>query len=452
MFSTRHFGALPPVPRRNKFLSMLLLYITYVWVMIHTYDFQIAEQNAYGGMQPWEMTFVGWVLLIIALPLIAFMASRIKGNPSDFFLVFYSAIPLISLLALTSTSGKINNFVLLPALLVLTFPLFATLTLRYLMPKIRWSGVVSSNIVERVLLGILFLTILFSYFKAPASASFDVVSNEFDRRLDGREIYTDGSLIAYVLQMCMNGFAPYLAFRSAFNGRILVALIAFGAAVFFYWLLAVKAPLAFVLVGYLIGLLAKRKALSYLVKYFLFCTIGLYLLVLLEWWFFDNVSVIANYGIRRLFAVPAQLQGYYLDFLMVDTPSAWNWLIGVQDRSFQVTFFIGEKYLGSSASNANTNAFLYAFAANGFWGYLVAVLFVSTLLVLLDSLYRSTRNPAYLFIGFIYGLLVCEQSFSTAMVSSGVGMVFFLTLLEKNESSVVRKNMVVRRMWRSLRY
>lgn len=424
-----------PDLRRNKFLSMLFLYVIYAWVMIHTYDFQIAEANAYAGMQPWEMTFAGWVILVIALPTMAFMATCVKGKPSDFFVIFYSAIPVVSFVALTSTSGKIKNSILLPSLFIIIFPLLMIWVIQYLIPKITWRGFVSSIIIERALLGILFAIIMFSYFNSPASAGFDIIASS-DRRLEGRELYTAGSLIAYALAMCMNGFAPYLAFKGAINGRRLLFLTALGSVIFFYWLLGVKAPVMYVLMGYAIGLLARRNNLPYLIRYFILTIIGLYFIVLVEWSLFDNYSVVADFGFRRLFPVQAEVQGYYLDFLMSDAPSAWSWLIGIPDQSFEVTYYVGEKYFGNSSSNVNTNAFLYAFSANGFLGYFFSIIFVSTFLVGLDRLYRSTQNPTYLLIGFVYGALVTEQAFSTAMVSSGVGLLFLLTLLEKYDAPI----------------
>jgi len=435
MIANKHIKLQEPVLRRNKFLSMLFLYVIYAWIMIHTYDFQLAEANAYAGMQPWEMTFAGWVILVIALPLMAFMATRIKGNPSDFFVIFYSAIPVISFFALTSASGKIKNSILLPSLLIIFFPLLTLWAIQYLIPKIKWRGFVPSIIIERVLFGILFSVIIFSYVNSPASAGFDIIASS-DRRLEGRELYTAGSLIAYALAMCMNGFAPYLAFKGAINGRRLIFLTVFGSVIFFYWLLGVKAPIMYVLMGYSVGLLVRRNNLPYLIKYFILIIIGLYFIVLVEWSLFDNYSVVADFGFRRLFPVQAQVQGYYLDFLMSDPPSAWSWLIGIPDQSFQVTYYVGEKYFGNSSSNVNTNAFLYAFSANGFIGYLFSILFVSTFLVGLDRFYRSTQNPTYLLIGFVYGALVTEQAFSTAIVSSGVGLLFLLTLLEKYDAPI----------------
>jgi hypothetical protein len=45
-------------------------------------------------------------------------------------------------------------------------------------------------------------------------------------------------------------------------------------------------------------------------------------------------------------------------------------------------------------------------------------------------LYKSSRNPSYLFLGFLYGVLVIEQAYTVALVSSGVALLLVLTLLE----------------------
>lgn len=307
---------------------------------------------------------------------------------------------------------------------------------QYFFPRVKWRGAISSNIVDKLFLGILFAAIGYSYVNSPSGAGFDILTS-YDRRLEGREIYTAGSLIAYALAMSMNGFAPYLAFRGAINRQNSLISIAFGAAVFFYWLLGVKAPIAYVVLGYFVGYLTRINCLRHFAKYFLIGIIGLYFLVLIEWVLFNDYSVIADYGFRRLFPVQAEIQGYYLDFLMINTPSFWNFLSGVHDQSFSATYYVGDNYIGNSESNVNTNAFLYGFVANGILGYLAATFFVSIFLALLDRLYKSTHNPTYILIGFVYGYLVTEQAYSTAMVSSGVGLLFLLTFFEKFKSPIV---------------
>jgi hypothetical protein len=421
-----------PTISRNNFFNLLFLFVVYMWAIIHTYDFQIAEANAYAGMHPWEMNSTGWINLSIILLVSVFITSRLKGYPSDFFVIFYLAIPLISFCTLTSTSGKINDFIFWPSLVVVTFPLALVLVIQKFFPTFKWRGMISSRIIDKILLGILFTVIIFSYINSPESASFDIL-NSYYRRLEGREIYTAGSLIAYALMMCMNSFAPYLAFRGATSQKNSLIFIAFGAVIFFFWLLGVKAPLVYAILGCLIGYLTRINDIRNFVKYFLIIIMGLYFLVLIEWTVFNNYSIVADYGFRRLFPVQAQIQGYYLDFLMIDTPTFWNFFSGVNDQSFSATYYIGNTYLGNPDSNANTNAFLYAMVANGILGYIIATFFVAIFLVLLDRLYLSTQNPGYILIGFVFGYLLTEQAFSTAMVSSGVGLLFLLTFLEKYE-------------------
>ena len=416
----------------KNFFSLLILFVIYTWSVIHTYDYQIAEANLYAGMQPWILTAAGWFYLSIILILLSFITSRLRGNPSDFFIIFYSVIPIVSFFTLTSTSGMINDSILFPSMIVIVIPLVSIFLTKYFFPSIRWHGIVTSKIIDKILMCILLCVVFYTYLNSPASAGFDVLSS-YDRRLEGREIYSSGSFIAYMLMMSMNGFAPYLAFRGAINRHSLLVFIACGAGVFFYWLLGVKAPIAYIILGYLVGFVTINNYLKNFIKYFLIGIIGLYFLVSIEWMLFNDYSLIADYGFRRIFPVQAQVQGYYLDFLMVNTPSIWSFLSGVQDPSFSASYYVGNNYLGNPDSNVNTNAFLYAFVANGILGYSVAVFFISFFLVFLDRLYRSNKNPNYLLVGFIYGYLLTEQSFLTALVSSGVGFLFILTFFEKYE-------------------
>lgn len=431
-----------PALGQNKLIGLPALFLIYLFGIIHTYIFQIAEMNEYAGMHPWEISPVGWIYFAAISLIIILITKRLKGYPSDFFIIFFSFVSLVAFCALTSTSGKISESILLPSLVIIILPLATVIMVQWFIPKIKWRGIISPKIIDKVLLGILFLAIGYSYVNAPKSAGFDIVSS-YDRRLEGREIYTAGSLLAYALMMSMNGFTPYLAFRGAMNRQSSLIFIAFGAAIFFYWLVGVKAPIAYVILGYLVGYLTKLNHQKYFVKYFLIGFIGLYIIVLLEWLIFNNYSIVADYGFRRIFAIQAQVQGYYLDFLLVNTPPFWTFFSGVHDQSFSATHYIGATYSGNPDDNMNTNAFLYAFLANGILGYAVATFFVGFFLVILDRLYRSTKNPGYILIGFVYGYLLTEQSFSSAMVSSGVGLIFLLTFLEKYEPCIINYNNLI---------
>ncbi|MDO8773275.1 MAG: hypothetical protein Q7K57_32130 [Burkholderiaceae bacterium] len=141
--------------------------------------------------------------------------------------------------------------------------------------------------------------------------------------------------------------------------------------------------------------------------------------------------MIVDYFFRRVFADQAAVLNFYFNFLTSTKPFEWDWLLGAIDSSFQVTYFIGEAYVHNVDANVNTNAFLHALSGNGLLGYFSAVVFISVFLVVSDRLFKSSGNPAYIFLGFMYGLLVIEQAFTVAMISSGIGVLFVLTLLER---------------------
>ena len=87
--------------------------------------------------------------------------------------------------------------------------------------------------------------------------------------------------------------------------------------------------------------------------------------------------------------------------------------------------------MGNILTNANTNAFLFEFAKSGLSGYIIALFTVSTLLIIFDRLHKSGRNPSYIFLGFLYSAVIIEQAYTVAFISSGVGLLLFLTILEK---------------------
>ena len=83
----------------------------------------------------------------------------------------------------------------------------------------------------------------------------------------------------------------------------------------------------------------------------------------------------------------------------------------------------------------NTDAFLYALSASGLLGYLTAVLAVLLILALYDRLFSTSGNPVYLFLGFLFAVLLLEQAYSVALISSGVGLLTVLTAMERGPTS-----------------
>lgn len=411
------------------FIQCLALYLACSGVLLFTYTGQIGEANAYMGMQPWDMTVAGYAGFLIGLPVLAWIVSKASGRPSDFFRLFYGTIVVTSFLVLHPVSGHFSASEIFTGIVLLFLPFLMIEVLDAILPSIKTRGLVASGWIEMLLVLALLLVMVSAAARPPASAGFGL-DVSYDRRLEGRDLYGAGSWLAYGLSMAMNGLAPYLAFRAGLRSRFLIFGIALVAVGFFYWLLGVKAPLVFVIVAGVLGAFVRKGDLSRISFYFLAAVFGLGLIVLVEWLYFDGYSLIADFFFRRVFAIQAEIQGYYLRFLLNDKPVSWSWLYGSFDRNFSATFHIGEHFMGSEESNANTNAFFHQFAAKGFIGYICALVLVPFILVIFDRLYKSSRNPSYMFLGFLYGVLVIEQAYTVALVSSGVAILFVLTLLE----------------------
>lgn len=416
---------------KDRFFTTLVLYFLSSFILFYTYVGQLEEANSYMGMKPWSMSILGYIVFFIGLQFLALIVSRTSGNPSDFFKIFYGSITINSFLVLHSITGPLSAFELIFGVIILFLPIAVIYVMDAFLPLIRIKGRVKSEWIEFLLIILLLVVMVTSSLQPPMSAGFGLELS-YDRRLEGREIYSAGSLLAYGLSMAMNGFAPYLAFRAGLRRRFLIFAVSFAASIYFYWLLGVKAPVLFVIAAFVMGFLVEQGKLKSFGDYFLIIITVLGLTVVLEWVLFDGYSLVADYFFRRLFAVQAEVLDYYLKFVLEEKPLIWSWLYGSMDPTFEVTYYIGELYFDNDQSNVNVNAFFLQLAAKGLIGYGSAMGFVSFVLILLDRLYKSSCNPSYIFLGFLYGLLIVEQAFTVAMVSSGVGVLFLMTIFEKS--------------------
>ena len=204
---------------------------------------------------------------------------------------------------------------------------------------------------------------------------------------------------------------------------------------FFYWLVGVKAQALYAVVAALLGWAVRSGRADKMPVYLLQGIAILGVSVLVEWALFDGYSLVAYHLLRSVYCAPAFIQTRFLQFLMDDKPFAWSWLLGGASPDLFVTYFIGEYYFGNVNSNVNTDAFLYALSASGLLGYLTAVLAVSLILALYDRLFNTSGNPVYLFLGFLFAVLLLEQAYSVALISSGVGLLTVLTAMQRGPTS-----------------
>jgi hypothetical protein len=387
----------------------------------------IQPGNAYLGYRPLEFTLEYFVAISIAALVIGFTMPLEADKPSDFFRFFYSLLVVLPYGLLYASQGEVSFDQFLLMLSVLSLPLMLlSLTTRVTI-AINTPAVISARTIGVFLFVCMVFGTIYILLMAPKTASFDLASI-YVRRLDAREVFTAGSLGAYVQSITVNGLLPltaYLAGIAEKRSRLLV-VIACGAA--FFYVLGLRAQFPMIAVGYLLGLNVSRSTVHRLPRQVLAIVAAVMAIAVLEWLVFD-LSVVGDQIVRRVFTVPPFIISAYFD-LMRDVAQGWSMISGLSAPG-GVTYLVGELYFNSPDSNANTNTFIYQLASGGVAAYAANVFLVTAVFILLDSLHRRKRQPVFLYLGFIFSVLLVEQNATTTLLSSGIGLFIIVYAFSK---------------------
>lgn len=335
--------------------------------------------------------------------LLFYSVSGIVDEAIVFFLVFHLFVPSF-VLYLASKYFNVNYGFLTPVL-----NSFST--------KIR---------VEIVISIILFVVSLLIYKKMGFSFSFD---DSYVRRIDAR-IKISG-ILAYLFSMSMNGLGPILAFLSIYNSKRMYFIVALLFSICSFGFVGVKAPIVFVFLMAALGLYLRRggKNIVLIFVSIMFCLVCLALFERV----FLGFSWIADIYVRRGVLVVSQLQMYFSEYFY-SNGEFFNYITGFVDDN-KITYLVGERYFGSSTANANTIVFFTELGNRGLLGYFMSISFIVFFFGLLTYMYKVSRHGVWMAIAVLYTLVLLEQSFTTAFVSSGIGLVFVLLLLFRYAAS-----------------
>lgn len=387
---------------------------------------QIIEMNEYMGMRNLSSNNFGlfFSLIYVVVLFIIFFNSD-QNTPQGIvigILLFYS---FIWFFAFYSVSGYTDaRLIILGGFLFLVPMLMLLLTEKYL--KINYGMKFFRNglIKIRVEFAITFILILVSilmYKKIGISFSF---IDSYERRMIAREEVH--GFLAYLFAMSLNGLAPLLAFLAIYNRRYIYLMIALVFVFLGFGFVGTKAPIAFVILMSLLAIYFARGGEN-IVLLFVATMTSLIFLALVEYIFF-GFSWIADIYVRRAILVVPQIQMYFLDFMFGGSSSSFDFLNGtVSDKP--VTFVIGDVYMGNPETNANTITFLTEMGRSGILGYFLNVLFLVVFYSILAHLYKSSKHSVWLAISTLYALILLEQSYSTAFVTSGIAISTTLLLI-----------------------
>lgn len=405
--------------------SALSCLVALTFGLLTAYFLQLAETNEYLGYLEFPFD-APYVLALVAAILIIGMLMPVEIRcPSDFFKFLYGLFVLLPYAILFPIRSSVELLDFMIFFSALAGPFLALSAVAKVVPPLRVPRLISQDALVFMVVLVCALGVLLALLNPPASAGFDLATS-YERRMQGREIFPTGTPLAYLNAAIVNGFAPFLAFVAGWQRRYWLLAFSLICGITFFYLLGLKAPLFFITLGFIIGYSVSIKRAHTIARTIYILMLIMFLLFILEYTLF-GYSLVGDYFIRRAFSVPAWMISVYFDFMTSSSRPDWLPLGGVSSTE-PITFIIGEGFLGRPGLNANTNAFLYQLAAGGIPMYLLTILLVAFVFALLDAAYKCRRNPILIYLGFAYAILLTEQAATTALLSSGIGVLVILVL------------------------
>ncbi len=402
----------------------------YVILIAVTYYFKGWSANEYMGYGQIEISESYLLLLLILIVFGSYLFARKYKKPSDFFLILYGMIVIIPYGVLHAVyGGRAEDIWLNFFLILLPFSSVAAICSKKLhIPKVT---IISQNRLMGLLLAVSAITVGVLLVNPPASASFSLLDS-YGRRLEARDVYGSGTLLAYMSSIVMNSILPLMVFFGVSQKKFTYMLAGVILYIGFYYIYGVKAPIMYILFSCVFAYCLKRPgglSVFYNSLYYIFASI--FILAWIEFMLIDY-SFFEDYLIRRVYYVGSYLIGAYFDSLSV---AGFSWVFGLEtDKS--ASMYIGEDFLGLTGANANSNTFLYFLLQYGFAGYIFSIVLVSGVFLLLNSL--RFRSNVFVLLSLMYAVIILEQSATTALLSSGIGILtilFYLSRVNENLST-----------------
>jgi len=417
-------------------LCIGLLLFSIPLLAFELYSFQLFKENRHTGVVDVQMAlgdylhYFFWIIIITAL-----YPVKMK-HPTEIFMALHLLIVCLCSSIYWKITGILNisDAILLMTLLV--SPVFALkLSLQIPILNFQFNIKIPKPLTEKNLLFALLLilaaAVVTGYIINGNVAGFDL-SSSYDRRLAARDTFADNVFARYLFDIAMNGVLPFFAFMAGKHRSLACATFVFIFSLVNFWLIGTKATFIYATLMIFVGLTCVNKKCKNLPIYFLLILLLVFFGAAVECLVMGK-SLIVDYIIRRVFMVGSQIQIYYFDYIFNNQNTTDILATGIQSMR-SPSFFIGEAYFNDPETNANTNAFLYALAFSGLPGILLCVIFICLFFRVLDQSYAKTGSDGTIAIVLLYTILLLEQAFTTAFISSGIFLCFLLNAATRTKA------------------
>ena len=406
-----------------KIILLLFFAVLMVWYLA---DSQIVEMNKYMGFN--ELSFdlnLFYSLLFIVVLFSCFFKCNQK-SPQYILIGILLCYSYIWFFVFFSVAGYSNiklifwaGFIfLLPVILLVLTEKYLTINYKF---KILKHGLIKLR-VEFVITVILLFVFIVTFVKIDINFSF---LDSYERRILARENVT--GLLGYFFQMSSNSFAPILAFLAIYNRNYKYLFFAFAFVIFAsYGFIGLKAPFALVVLMSFIGYCFLKRFNN--IVYFLVSIMTILIFLGVLEFFLFGFSWINDIYVRRASLSTTLTQMHHLDYIFVQSNNDYNFLMGNQNGK-EITYLIGEIYSKNILSNENTISFLTELGQRGILGYFFNVIFLIFFYGFLQYLDKIYKHKVWMAIATLYAILLLEQSYTVAFVSSGIGLITVLLLM-----------------------
>lgn len=407
--------------RRQEIKLLITAFQSLVYVLSLIYIYQIYgyPANKYLGYNPIQFGS-DYLLMASGSYLFAFyLFGKQYKKPSDYFLMLYGLAVIIPNMLLVDVWHGGERFIIF-RLFLHVIPFLIVMIASNFNLRLERLRLINETTLD-VLILLVSVAIIFVLLNGkPATASLSL-ENSYIRRLEARNTYESGTILAYLSSMIMNGTIPLCVFVGIYKGRIIFMIAAIVLYMMDFYIYGIKAPLLYMtLAGVLAFSLSNHNPISRFYDWLRISIVSSFGFAWIEILFF-NYSYVEDYLIRRIYYVSANISGAYSQLIHGDS---FSWMTGVLNPSKEpLTFYVGEHFLGAPGANANTNTFLYFFAQHGIPGYVFITIFVSMIFLIFDAL--RFQSGVFIFLAMMFSILLLEQSATTAFISSGIGILLF---------------------------
>lgn len=412
------------------FLLLILLLSNFFLAPVYS------KLNFYEGYSDIRIDFLyqffGVLVIVYLFP------KKIK-YPSDIFITVYLIFTLFSHVSLYSLfdvgeKAKNNMFVLF---FILLLPIFTVRFLRRIKIKIRIKRLLKINETFIILFVFSFVISFVLIYKTYSFGGFSY-HESYNRRLLARKALGSGGIINYCYSIVINGIMPFLVFLSVIHKKYLLLIFSILLSLIYFWSMGLKQPFFQIIFFSFIAYLIEKNFLNKIPISFLKLIAVIFVLSIFESVFFETYYI-NQIVTRRIFAVASQIQIYYFDaFVNLVQTNAYQSFFGLEVNGFSdVTYFIGDEYFQNPKNNANSNTFLYFLLKKGVLGYFFTVVVVCGFLSVIDRIYLDQKEKEYIFLSTIFGILILEQAFTTALLTSGVFIIFIIMIFTKFNNKAI---------------